>query len=356
MKIVALPKYGPLGASSRLRTYQYLDRLRCAGHDVCVLPLFSDDYVGALYGGGRRWREALRGYFSRAISAIRLNRFDICWVEKEMLPWVPWFFERIFYPANCRLVVDYDDAIFHNYDLNRGLIVRSLLATKIDRVMSRADLVIAGNRYLAERAHAAGCRKVEIVPTVVDLQRYPLTARSSGAQSVSRELTVGWIGSPSTAKYLPMLFGVAARLSDRFGVRFVAVGARPDQVAGSAFEAVEWREDREVDQVASFDIGVMPLFDGPWEKGKCGYKLVQYMACGVPSVASDVGVNREILAHGTYGMLAKSENEWEARIASLIASPSLRNEIGMLGRARVERDFNLARSASRIEEVLEGLI
>src|SRR5690606_9194210 len=111
-------------------------------------------------------------------------------------------------------------------------------------------------------------------------------------------VTFGWIGSPVTADYLRILAPVLHKLAETRSIRCIAVGARPDQVVGTPFEAVPWSEDAEVDLVRGFDVGVMPLPDEPWERGKCGYKLIQYMACGLPVVASAVGVNREIVIPG----------------------------------------------------------
>lgn len=355
-RILCLPKYDPLGASSRLRTYQYVDRLRGHGFSVDIHPLFDKNYLSRKYAGRAPWAEALHAYSRRIRQLLARREYDVVWVEKELLPWVPSFLERMFTPSRPKLVVDYDDAIFHNYDLHRSTLVRSVLRDKIDDVMRRADMVLAGNAYLAERAVAAGCARVEYLPTVIDLDRYPHIAPQPMAGGEGRPVVIGWIGSPATAHYLSLLSGVAERLQARYPVRFVAIGARPDQVEGSPFEAMPWTEASEVELLNSIDIGVMPLVDGPWERGKCGYKLIQYMACSRPVVASCVGVNDEIVDEGRNGYLAHAEEDWEHALSALIENCGLRQSLGEHGRARVEQMYSLQAQAPRLCNMFASVI
>jgi glycosyltransferase involved in cell wall biosynthesis len=349
MRLLMLPRYGALGASSRVRMYQYLPALESAGVAVAVSPLFGNGYVRALYESRHSLVEVALGYVRRIRAQLSAARYDVVWVEKELLPWLPTFAERV--RGNPRVVVDYDDAVFHRYDQHRSALVRRLQGQRIDAVMRHADLVTAGNDYLAERARGAGCPRVEWLPTVVDLERYaPSLGRDAGAPVV-----IGWIGSPATAHYLQPLASVIAGLEGAHAVRAVAVGARPDQVAGTPFEAVAWSEAEEVSLVASFDIGIMPLQDSPWERGKCGYKLIQYMACGLPVVASPVGVNTRIVQHGENGFLAGSQDEWRLAIGRLVADADMRNCMGRIGRRQVEEAYSLQAQAPRLVAMLESL-
>jgi glycosyltransferase involved in cell wall biosynthesis len=224
-----------------------------------------------------------------------------------------------------------------------------MLGDRIDTVMRRADVVTAGNAYLAARAEAAGCPRVERLPTVVDSLRY--VPREPGKEG--RAVVLGWIGSPATAHYLHALAPVVERLQLRHEIRAVAVGARVDQVAGTPFQAVAWSEAQESALLAGFDIGIMPLPDAPWERGKCGYKLIQYMACAVPVVASPVGVNREIVQPGVNGELAEGADAWEAALSRLIADPELRQRMGSEGRRRVEDWYSLQAQAPRLVTLLQ---
>lgn len=338
MKILVLSRYSRLGASSRLRTMQYVPALTAAGLNVEVAPFFDDAYLERLYAGDTS-RHATPGYFMARLRQILSHRkVDLVWVEKEAFPWVPWLLERALLPRNVPLVSDHDDAVFHRYDLHRRAVVRSLLGRKIDGVMAASNLVMAGNRYLADRAKAAGAPHIEIVPTVVDIDAYS-TDRHPPADGRPR---IGWIGSPGTwadygAPILPLLASIAAR----HGAMIRAVGAgqlaRPDQM----LEILPWSEETEISLIQSMDIGIMPLDDSPWARGKCGYKLIQYMACGLPVVASPVGVNSEIVEHGVNGFLAETEADWVTAIETLLSDADLRRRMGAQGRKKVEREYSL---------------
>jgi glycosyltransferase involved in cell wall biosynthesis len=294
----------------------------------------------------------LKSYLGRSVALLLRRNTNLFWVEKELLPWCPAWLELVLLGRTTKLVVDYDDAWFHRYDRHSLRWVRSLLGNKIDRIMARADLVIAGNDYLAQRARDAGARRVERIPTVVDLSRYPKGMRSE----CKSEIVVGWMGSPSTAKYLLPLKLVAEKLCAEFDVRFLAVGASPGQLGGTPFETIPWSEDTEVAQLAQFDLGIMPLPDEDWERGKCGYKLIQYMASGLPVVASPVGVNREIVSVGESGFLVSSAEEWYQALKALLSDRGMRNEFGSAGRFKVERCYCLEVTSPMLHEALGSVI
>lgn len=314
MKVLLLSRYGPLGASSRVRFLQYLPYLESQGVKVTVKPLLSDAYVSALYNGGDRRIEIIKGYLSRFFLLLTAKKYDLVIVEKEIFPFLPAFAERLLRLINVPYLVDYDDAIFHNYDLSQNKLVRFILGKKIDTVMRLASVVTAGNKYLAERAVKSGANKVEIIPTVVDSNHYTLKKSYN-----SENLIVGWIGTPSTSKYLTPILPVFDKLQKKYGTRFVAVGANLEDFKNSVVEVWPWTEDTEVMSIQNFDIGIMPLIDSPWERGKCGYKLIQYMACGVPVVASAVGVNCEIVKEGQNGMLVNCLDDWFELLDKMIS-------------------------------------
>jgi len=350
--ILALTRYDRLGASSRLRFFQYVDFLARAGLNLTFQPFFGEDYVRSLYLGSVSRIGVLLSYWKRLLGMVSITKFDALWVEKELLPWVPAWIELAFIPRHVAFIVDYDDAWFHRYDRHASHWVRTLLGNKIDRVMARADLVIAGNDYLAQRARDAGARCVRLLPTVVDLERYQPMQRDLGRLP----LVVGWMGSPSTAKYLELLFPVADRLRREHLVRFVAAGATATQVEGSSFEVAQWSEAGEAAMLEAFDIGVMPLADEDWERGKCGYKLIQYMASGLPVVASPVGINTSIVAHGDNGFLAESAEDWYVALNSLLTSASRRRDFGGAGRAQVESAYCLEVTAPKLRAHLVDCI
>ncbi|RMH49595.1 MAG: glycosyltransferase, partial [Alphaproteobacteria bacterium] len=292
----------------------------------------------------------LRAYARRLGDLGRARAADVLWLEKEALPWVPPALESALLPRRVPLVTDYDDAVFHRYDLHRRAAVRRLLGRKIDRVMAASDLVMAGNAYLADRARAAGAPRVEIVPTVVEAARYAAPATPVDRNGAP---VIGWIGSPSTWReymvpMLPMLTDVARRSGAR--LRVVGSGARPD--LDPLVDVLPWTEADEVARIHEMDIGIMPLDDSPWARGKCGYKLIQYMAAGLPVIASPVGVNAEIVEHGVNGLLARDADEWRDALATLLADPALRARMGAAGRRRVEERYSAEVWGPRIAELL----
>jgi glycosyltransferase involved in cell wall biosynthesis len=354
MRLLMLPRYDAVGASSRLRMLQYVPALEARGIEVDVKPLLDGSYVPDLYAGRVSVSKVARSYVRRAWQLLHAKRYDAIWLEKEAWPWLPAVFENAWLPRTTRLVADYDDAVFHRYDQHPSALVQRVLGRKIDAVMRRADLVTAGNGYLAERANAAGARHVEWLPTVIDLNRYPPPREQTLPDS--EPITVGWIGSPATAGYLRLLAPALETLAARQRIRCVAIGARPDQLEGTLFQACEWNENSEVAQLGLFDIGVMPLPDEPWEQGKCGYKLIQYMACGLPVVASPVGVNRDIVVPGDNGYLATTTEEWIEALERLVNQPELRRTMGVAGRRKVEQTYCLQVQAPRLAGMLRQVV
>jgi glycosyltransferase involved in cell wall biosynthesis len=351
LRVLALTRYSREGASSRMRTFQYREPLAALGIDFDIQPLFGEDYLQSFYGGGSRLWFALKS-LGRRLRALRKARaYDAVWIEKEALPWLPAFVELSLLPRRVPLIADYDDAVFHRYDQNRRALVRRLLGRKLDKVMRRADLVVAGNDYLAARARQVGAPRVEVVPTVVDLDRYPLAPRTR-----SGPLTIGWIGTPSTMEYFDPLKPLLRELSRELPMRVVAIGARPDQMSGEPFEAVAWSEEGEVDALRALDIGVMPLPDTPWERGKCGYKLIQYMAVGLPVVASPVGVNSRLVREGANGYLAADEEGWKQALRALAADPERRLAFGEAGRGLVEEQYTLQVQAPRLARLIRETV
>jgi glycosyltransferase involved in cell wall biosynthesis len=348
LKALFLTRYGRLAASSRQRCFLYLDALRGAGIEPEVSPFLSDDYVRRLNCDGARSMVAVvQAYVSRVRVLLGLRRYDIVWLEKETLPWIPAWVELAFLRlAGIRTVVDYDDAVYHAYDQNRFGLVRKLFGRKIDRVMAFADLVTVGNSYLGLRAKAAGARAVVEIPTAVDLRRYP--QRCCAAMGTDGPLTLGWIGSSLTSSYLEMLRAPLAELAGRLSIKIVLIGAAAGALAELPVERVPWSEETEAAELARCDVGLMPLPDLPFERGKCGYKLIQYMASGLPVVASPVGINCEIVIPGETGFLAETKADWVSSLIRLARDPELRQRMGIAGRRRAEAHYSLDATAPKL--------
>jgi glycosyltransferase involved in cell wall biosynthesis len=348
MRILALTHYDRLGASSRLRFFQYLPYLGSHGIDVNVSFFLSTDYVERRQRGVGIFVEALKAFPRRFAALVKRGSFDLIWIEKECFPWLPAIFEAPFLGDHPPFVLDFDDAVFHKYDQHSSLVVRKLLADKHLFLMKRSALVIAGNHYLEEFSRSNGARNVEILPTAIDLVRY---SKSDQVTTHNDPVRIGWIGQSSTAHFLKPLVNTFRKLQKEGVVTVKAIGIDPT-MHELPMEGVAWSEETEVASIQDLDIGLMPLIDGPFERGKCGYKLIQYMGCGLPVVASPVGVNKEIVEHGVNGFLAETEMEWSNALRTLAKDAALRKRMGEAGRLKVERQFGTHITAPRLAELL----
>ena len=324
LKVLALPKYAELGSSSRLRMYQYLPHLRAQGVYIDVSAMLSNHYVQHIYKQKFPILIVALSYLKRSLTLLTARKYDIEWLEKEAAPWMPFWLERLLLLHHPKVIVDYDDATFHQYDQHPSPIARLFYQHKIDKIMASVWHVVAGNAYIKARALQAKAKNILTLPTVIDLEKY--ATKATQAHDV---ITIGWIGSPATAKFLHFLKDVMPLVSQTRRDRFVAISANEDQVKSLGIQALPWSEEHQVSEIQSFDIGITPLPDAPFERGKCGYTLLQYMACGKPVIASAVGANTDIVVPGKNGFLANTNAEWTSALYQLIDDEQLRADLGV---------------------------
>lgn len=350
-RVLALTRYGNLGASSRLRISQYIPKI--IAYDIKVInhPLLPDKILSLLYlNGGYGLLGLMRAYVARIIVLIKLKKFDLLWIEKEALPWFPVWFELLLL-KKIPFILDLDDAIFHVYDLHKYRLVRFFLKRRIDYLMARSSYVICGNKYLAQRAKNAGALHVEIIPTVVDLERYPIFFTDIPLYKTNLKRIV-WVGSPSTVDFLSILKDPLLKLARKHQFIFRVIGAN-FICDGLNIECMTWSEDTEVALISECDFGVMPLPRSPWTLGKCGYKLIQYMACKLPVIASPVGINTEIVIPRVNGFLAESSDDWEKAIEKLLTDQYMCENFGRAGRERVESFYSLQSTVSKMAKIIQ---
>ena len=350
LKILLLTKYNQRGASSRLRTLQYIPYLKSQGVSVTVSNFFDDIYLKEFHLNSKRSiSRVLISYIKRFFIFLTFFKYDLIWIEKEIFPYFPAFFERFLNFVGKTYVVDYDDAIFHNYNFSKNYVLKSLLSKKIFSVMKHADCVIAGNKYIADYAQKAGASKIELIPTVVDNSRY-----SSKKNLLKKSLTIGWIGSRSTQKYLLSIQEVLISVCKLYDARLLLVGATSEiaiKFSDLNVDIVPWSEEEEGRLISLMDIGIMPLSNGPWEKGKCGYKLIQYMASGVPTIASSVGANIDIIRNSNCGFLVDTNDEWKIALLKLLNNQEQCIRFGNAGRLAVEKIYSLRVQAPKIKKI-----
>ena len=350
--VLVLSKYDQMAASPRVRFMQYRPFLEKNGVRLHLSPFFDDAYLRQRFDSGAiGGHHVIRAVGRRLASLLRARRWDLVWFHYELIPYAPAVLESALHWAGIPYVYDIDDAIFHQYDQNPRPIVRRLLGTKVARIMRGARSVIAGNEYLASYARKHNPR-VHMIPSVVDTHVY-LPAEPRHPPKDPSPIVLGWIGSPSSSTYLDRAFDALIRLAKIRPIKLLAVGSMPLPNLGFEVEVRPWRADREVADLQSFDIGIMPMHTTPWALGKCAFKLIQYMACGCPVVADPVGANRDVVTPDV-GFLAEGTDAWIKALTRLIDDPSLRQRMGAAGRARVVKDYSLHGQAPRILAALQA--
>ncbi|SCX77294.1 glycosyltransferase family 4 protein [Alkaliphilus peptidifermentans] len=346
MKILLLPKYFPEGASSRYRTHNYIDYFIKNGHEVTIKPLFYDGYVKNLYQKkSKDYPRILSDILNRAKHLLKnKSKYDIIIIEKELFPYFPYIFERILL-QNSRYTLDYDDAVSTKY---KGGIIKKVLGDKINNLSENALATAVGNRWYWEEITKGN---LVYLPTVVDLNKYPIKGIKKPVNYIP---IISWIGSPSTVKYIYRIKSVLVELIKVCQFKLRVIGGNID-IEGLNIECLPWCEDKEFEHLFSSDIGIMPLHETPWEYGKCGFKCIQYMASGLPVVASALPANEEIIIHGETGFIAKDDNEWYEYLKLLLTEPNKRISYGGKARMRVEKNYSYQVWGSKYIEHIENL-
>jgi glycosyltransferase involved in cell wall biosynthesis len=343
-----LTRYHEDGASSRLRMLQYRALLESSGFKVLVSPFFYKNYVADRYANTNNRLAVLMSFARRICALVRAWMVDIVWVEQEVFPLLPGRFETLIHLGRAKVVVDTDDAMLEHYRGKRGPLGGDL-TTKLRPLYAGASAVTAGNSFLAVAVSEYHHREIVIVPTVVDPQNYIVSPPPGG-----KRFRIGWIGTPSTARYLRAIRLALSDFSSRHPMTLVTIGIPNERFDGVEVEAHSWSQSTERVILQNIHVGIMPLIDGPSERGKCGYKLIQYMACGRPVVGSPVGVNSDIVSPDV-GRLAGDHVEWVRALEEIYSNEHLRNEMGVCARRKVEREFSLDFSGRIIVDLFKRL-
>jgi glycosyltransferase involved in cell wall biosynthesis len=354
--VLALTPY-PQGCvpGQRFRIEQWAPLLRAEGIEVTFSPFLPAGLMDALYRRGHTGRKLgamLRGYLRRFAEVGRLARgaaFDVVFVYREAWLLGPALLERLL-ARRSPIVLDFDDAIYLGDTSEANAWSRLLKSRRKTETICRvARHVTVGNEYLAEfaRRHA---RAVTVVPTTIDTEAYAMTPRPRNPAPV-----VGWSGSVTTVPHLTTVAEALKRLAarQRFELRVIGGDVKLD---GLPVRCQPWRAETEVEDLRAFDVGLMPLPDDGWSRGKCGLKALQYMALGIPPVVSPVGVNASIVQDGVNGLHARTEAEWVERIASLLRDESLRRRLGAEARKTVESRYSARLHAPRMAGVLREAV
>jgi glycosyltransferase involved in cell wall biosynthesis len=355
IRLLVLSPIPEEGAGCRFRIAQFIPHLEAHGFDVTLRALFTPEFFRQVYRPGNYLRKALTftSLSIKRLDSLRdVAQFDLVFIYREVFPIGPPLVERLL-TSNGRppVVFDFDDAIFLPSVSDANRVIGALkVPQKVATIIRRSRHVIAGNPFLAEYARRFNAA-VTIVPTSVDTSRFAPAA--SPRPDSNAPPVVGWIGSPTTAAYIESLSPVLQRVHERHPFTFRVSGTgRPLEIPTVPTENVPWSLAREVELFNSCDVGVYPLADDEWSKGKCGFKAIQFMACGVAVVAAAVGVNRDIIQDGVNGFLASTEAEWIEKLGRLLSNPELRRRFGAAGRRTIEDRYSLRTNAPILAQTL----
>jgi glycosyltransferase involved in cell wall biosynthesis len=354
LQVTALVPYHPgTTPSQRFRIEQWMPHLAAVGIDVDLLPFAGPELTALLLRPGRTARKAALtvAAFARAIrGAARVPAGSLLLVHRAACLAGPPVIERVLHRRGHRMVYDFDDAIFrlHTAAANR-LFARLKTPGKTAVLCRISDHVVVCNSFLADYARSFNDR-VSIVASSVDTDRSQPRPRSPNPQ-----LVVGWMGSSTSQTYLEAAAGMLREVMRARPVQLRVVSNRRPELPGVEHTWREWSADTEADELAAFDIGIMPMPDDAWARGKCAFKALQYMGMGVATVAEAAGANREVIRPGHDGLLAASPGEWLECITTLVDNPDLRRQLGMAGRRTVEERYSMRVSAAKFEGVLRGV-
>ena len=360
-KLLCLTQYPIEAGSDRYRVYQFLPYLRRAGFETTVRPMGTRTLFQALQGRGRMGTKLAHTAFCslrRLWDLTSIHRYDLVMINREAFPFFTPAIEKMVHWRQPRMVLNFDDAIYLEPEdvshLTHPLLYKLKHSAGVREVVRRSAHVIAGSNQLAVYARQYN-NNVSVVPTVVDLDQYtylPRKPKPGGA------INIGWWGSRSTSPYLAMVNGAFKKLVAMHGdrVQFTIWGYGEYKTDVPNARVLAFSLGAEVEELAKVDIGVMPMPDTPWTRGKCAFKAIQYMARGIPTVVSPVGMSSDVVQDGVNGLWARNEQEWVDTLDRLIRDEALRERFSIAGRKTVEKEYSLQVWGPRLAELFDRIV
>jgi len=345
-----------VAAGQRLKYEQYFEHWRKNGYDITVSSFMDIQMWETVYTSGNYFRKTigtLRGYFRRLQDIFRIRQFDLIYVFMWVTPFGGAFFERLVRLLANRLIYDVEDNIWMERKSELNPIVRLIKGVaKVKYLIETADHVITSSPFLNEHCLKTNRKRAcTYISSSVDVDRFlPVNSYSN-----ERKVTIGWTGTFSSRIYLDLLRNVFVKLKERCDFQLLVIGNFDYDLPGVDLEVLQWAVEREVEDLQRIDIGVYPLVVDDWVLGKSGLKAIQYMAFGLPTVATDVGTTTRIIQHMQNGWLVKTDEEWVDALETLINHPELRFKLGVTARANVVEKYSTVAISSTYFNILEGL-
>ena len=354
-RLVAYPRYSRLGASSRVRMYQFEEILSNAGWEVSFHPFSDDSFLRARYKGNKAWVSVGTSYWRRILSLRQMKTAELVWVEKEFIPWAPSWIEKALTPYREKIVYDFDDAVHEQFRDNPHAAVRVVLGNKIPATVAKPSQVLAGNSTLQDYFSTELGVDSLLIPSTIDTNR--LSPAKETLVDETRPFVFGWIGTPVTYEtYVAPLLQMFDSLAGKLGAEFWVIGVPEPSEHSQRVKFFPWSPEKEALMLQGIDVGIMPLRDDPWSRGKCGYKLLQYMAVGKAVIASPVGANKEIVSHGETGFLVRAESDWVRYLSLLAEDKNLSTAMGRKGAEKVASSYSIEDVGSQLVEYFDQLV
>ncbi len=356
MRVLALmPALYDTSPGQRYRLEQWEPLLRERGVDITFASFEDEDLHALLYKRGmmgKKLRLVTRGLGRRLSLVRKAKQYDLVYILREAALLGPPVFERLIAQSGVPVVFDFDDAIFVSYrSPSNGYLSYLKFAGKTKTICRISSHVMVGNPYLAEYARQVNDR-VTVIPTTIDTEKYRVPERREKAGPP----VIGWTGSYSTVQHLDTMRGALKKLAERESFRLRVIGTPSYECPPVDVEAMPWRAETELEDLSEIDIGMMPLPDDRWSKGKCGLKALQFMALGIPTICSPVGVNTDIIQDDQNGFIAGTEDEWVEKLSRLLRSAELRRRLGDAGRATVEEQYSAITQTPRVYEIFKSVL
>lgn len=354
MKILFLAPYPyDQAPSQRFRFEQYFHLLENHGILYSFQPFLDYQTWQILYQPGFTLRKTLgiiKGFVRRVLMLMSLVKYDKVFIHREAAPLGPpileWIISRV---MGKGIIFDFDDAIWLDNTSRENAIAAALKwHSKTASICRWSHAVSVGNAYLGEYA-STYCTGVYINPTTIDTDSLHLPASKK-----HKIPTIGWTGTHSTGRYLFLIEQVLKRVSKNTEFRFLYISNQTPDIDIPNLEFVPWNKETEIEDLNRIDIGVMPLADDAWSRGKCGFKALQYMALEIPTLASPVGVNAKIVDDGINGYLCRDEKEWQEQLELLLGEPGLREKLGKNGRKKVVEQYSVKSNTENFIQILKG--
>jgi len=356
MKILAIvPAIFDTSPGQRFRLEQWEPILREQGIYI-TWSSFEDETLHEVMGrpGNMLAKVSgiLRGFSHRFSDLHRANDFDAIYIFREAALLGPAIFERLLAYTGVPMVFDFDDAVWIRYvSPAHGHLSYLKMPQKTGGIIAKCAHVMAGNTYLAEYARPFN-DNISVIPTTIDTEKYRVP---NGMKKLSDVPVIGWSGSFSTVQHLDILRLTLQQLAKDVRYKLRVIGTSKYDLPGVDVEAIPWRAATEVEDLSGLDVGIMPLPDEDWTRGKCGLKALQYMALGIPTICSPVGVNTEIIHDGVNGMLAANDNEWITKLKLLLADVSHRERLGASGKQTVIEKYSAKAVAPKVADLFKSL-